>query len=105
MADNAHTVRGIDYKAVFPFVHLFRGFRLAVDPSKLALALAGLVLLYLGGRVLDAMWPESYRASHGEIEKAACAVGMQTMYENGLRQVLAGTTSLAEILRSIRLEG
>ena len=44
------------------------------------------------------------RASHGEIEKAACAAGMRTMYDNGLRQVLAGTTSLGEILRSVRLE-
>ena len=45
------------------------------------------------------------RAGHIEIEKAACAAGMQTMYENGLRLVLAGTTSLSEILRTIRLEG
>ena len=45
------------------------------------------------------------RASHGEIQNAACAAGMQTMYENGLHQVLAGITSLSEILRSIRLEG
>jgi general secretion pathway protein E len=45
------------------------------------------------------------RASHGEIEKAACAVGTTTMYQNGLRQVLAGTTSLGEILRTVRLEG
>jgi general secretion pathway protein E len=45
------------------------------------------------------------RAGHAEIEAAACASGMQSMVENGLRQVLAGTTSLAEILRSVRLEG
>ncbi|HKY18433.1 MAG TPA: type II secretion system ATPase GspE [Rhizomicrobium sp.] len=45
------------------------------------------------------------RASHTEIEKAACAAGTTTMYEAGLHQVLAGTTSLAEILRSVRLEG
>jgi general secretion pathway protein E len=44
------------------------------------------------------------RANHTEIQEAARAKGMQTMYENGLRQVVAGTTSLAEILRSIRLE-
>ena len=44
------------------------------------------------------------RASHGEIERAACAVGMRTMYEDGMRQVLAGVTSLGEILRSVRLE-
>ena len=45
------------------------------------------------------------RASHAEIERAACASGMKTMYENGLHQVLAGVTSLGEILRSLRMEG
>ncbi|HEX3487424.1 MAG TPA: ATPase, T2SS/T4P/T4SS family [Micropepsaceae bacterium] len=45
------------------------------------------------------------RAGHAEIHNAACASGMRSMYENGLRQVIAGTTSLSEILRSIRLEG
>lgn len=44
------------------------------------------------------------RADHGAIQSAACAAGMHTMYENGLLQVIAGTTSLAEILRSVRLE-
>ncbi|MBC7785789.1 MAG: hypothetical protein H7144_18330 [Burkholderiales bacterium] len=68
MADNAHTLRGIDYKAAFPFVHLFRGFRLAIDPSKLVLALGALLLLYLGGRALDAIWPNEHRAGTGEIE-------------------------------------
>jgi general secretion pathway protein E len=45
------------------------------------------------------------RASHTEIQEAARGAGMKTMYENGLSQVIAGTTSLAEILRSVRLEG
>jgi general secretion pathway protein E len=45
------------------------------------------------------------RADHGAIQNAASAAGMRTMYENGLAQVAAGTTSLAEILRSVRLEG
>ena len=44
------------------------------------------------------------RAGHAEIEKAACAAGMRTMFDNGLQQVLSGTTSLGEILRSVRLE-
>ena len=44
------------------------------------------------------------RASHTEIQEAARSAGMQGIYENGLRQVMAGTTSLAEILRSVRLE-
>jgi general secretion pathway protein E len=45
------------------------------------------------------------RAGHAEIQSAACSAGMQTIYENGLRHVISGTTSLAEILRSVRLEG
>jgi general secretion pathway protein E len=45
------------------------------------------------------------RAGHADIHNAACVSGMQSMYDNGLRQVIAGTTSLSEILRSIRLEG
>jgi general secretion pathway protein E len=44
------------------------------------------------------------QAGHGEIERAACAGGMRAMFEAGLSQVLAGTTSLGEILRSVRLE-
>ena len=56
MADqqpHSNVVRWIDYKATFPFVQLFRGFRLAIDPSKIALALSLLLLLYIGGRLLD----------------------------------------------------
>jgi general secretion pathway protein E len=44
------------------------------------------------------------RADHGAVQAAACEAGMQTMLENGLRQVVAGNTSLSEILRSIRFE-
>jgi general secretion pathway protein E len=45
------------------------------------------------------------RAGHADIQRAACSGGMQTMYENGMRHVIAGTTSLSEVLRSVRLEG
>jgi general secretion pathway protein E len=45
------------------------------------------------------------RASHADIQRAACAAGMQTMYENGMHHAVAGTTSLSEVLRSVRLEG
>ena len=44
------------------------------------------------------------RADHGAIQAAACAAGMRTMYDDALLQVIAGTTSLSEILRSVRLE-
>ena len=44
------------------------------------------------------------RAGHAEIQRAASTAGMVSMYEAGLRQVVAGTTSLSEILRTVRLE-
>jgi general secretion pathway protein E len=44
------------------------------------------------------------RAGHADIQRAACESGMRTMYANGLLHVIAGTTSLSEVLRSIRLE-
>jgi hypothetical protein len=63
------TIRKIDWKSVFPFIHLFRGFRLAIDPSKLVLALAALLMLYVGGRLLDAIWPSHSRAMNNEIRE------------------------------------
>lgn len=45
------------------------------------------------------------RADHSAIQAAACAAGMQTMYDNGMLHVAAGTTSLSEILQSVRLDG
>jgi hypothetical protein len=66
MADEAQTIRSINWREVFPFTHLFRAFRIAVHPSKLLLALAALLLVYLGGRVLDGVWPAKYSSPPGE---------------------------------------
>ena len=41
-------------------------------------------------------------ASSGEIQKQALAEGMMSMYDHGLRKVLAGTTTLEEVLRVTR---
>ena len=62
MADEAQTIRSINWREVFPFTHLFRAFRIAVHPSKLLLALAALLLVYAGGRILDAAWPDVHSA-------------------------------------------
>ena len=45
------------------------------------------------------------RADHNEIERAAVAAGMVTMFEAGLDAALAGTTTIEELVRSIRAEG
>lgn len=44
------------------------------------------------------------RADHTQIERAAVAAGMSTMFECGLRAALAGTTTIEEVVRSIRAE-
>ena len=44
-------------------------------------------------------------ADYSAIQGAACAAGMQTMYESGLACVAEGATSLGELLRTIRLDG
>jgi general secretion pathway protein E len=43
-------------------------------------------------------------ATSGEIRVAAIAEGMETMFENGLRKALAGTTTIEEVLRVTREE-
>src|SRR5688500_14531843 len=62
------SLRHIDWPAAFPFTNLFRGFRLAVHPSKLLLALAAVLLLYTGGRILDGVWMNRHQAFAGEAE-------------------------------------
>ena len=79
MADDAQTqtIRSVNWRDVFPFTHLFRAFRIAVHPSKLLLALAALLLIYLGGRVLDAAWPDAYKVSPSELQNSLLAIDTQ----------------------------
>jgi general secretion pathway protein E len=45
------------------------------------------------------------RAETAEIERAAVAGGMIPMFDAGLDAALAGTTTVEEVVRSIRAEG
>jgi hypothetical protein len=65
--DASVTVRQIDWRSTFPFTLIFRSFRVAIHPSKLVLALLALLLIYLGGSLLDTIWPEAYRATLSEV--------------------------------------
>ena len=55
--DSSNPNRGIDWRQVMSFTLLFKSFRVAAHPSKIILALTLLLLLYAGGRALDAVWP------------------------------------------------
>jgi len=66
MADDGVTLREINWREAFGFTNLFRGFRIAVHPSKLVLALIALACLWCGGLVLDVVWPRSYQVTPQE---------------------------------------
>jgi len=44
-----------------PFVKIFQGFRLAIQPGKLILALSAIVILFAAGGILDMFTPQSDR--------------------------------------------
>jgi len=56
MAEQPTELRRINWSECFSFTQIFRTFRMAIHPSKLGLALAGLVLMALWGWILDAVW-------------------------------------------------
>lgn len=59
------TVNAINWPNAFDFVNVFRGFRLAINPAKLGLALLAILLIYSAGRLFDFAWgPQVYK---GEI--------------------------------------
>jgi hypothetical protein len=66
MADEAQTIRSINWREVFPFTHIFKAFRVAVHPSKLVLALAALLLIYTGGRALDGIWHRNHLVAYSD---------------------------------------
>jgi hypothetical protein len=55
-------VAGIRWPSAFEFTYLFRGFRMAMDPNKLVIALLAIVAIYTGGRFFDGVWgPRVYK--------------------------------------------
>jgi hypothetical protein len=67
MADEAQTIRSINWREVFPFTNLFKAFRVAIHPSKLVLALAALLLIYFGGRILDGLWVDKHLVQPSDV--------------------------------------
>ncbi len=62
MANGELELRNIVWGDVFPFLRLFRTFKLAIRPTRLLLGLAAVVAVCVVGWVLDGIW---LRAGHG----------------------------------------
>jgi hypothetical protein len=89
MADESFVLRGISWREVFPFTHLFRAFRIAIHPSKLVLALVCLLLIYGGGRFLDGIWPDKYDAVHSNVTIRDQETISLRLFHDGLRPSVA----------------
>ena len=60
-------VAAVNWSSVLEFTQLFRGFRLAINPAKVLLALLAILLIYTAGRGFDFAWgPQVY---DGELEQ------------------------------------
>lgn len=56
MAEEKVELRSLDWRHLFPWTEIFRGFQIALDPKKLILAAAGMLLMALGWWVLAALF-------------------------------------------------
>lgn len=99
MAEGAHRVRveTVDWESLLPWLALFRSFRMAFAPAQLFLALLLVVLLYLSGLMLDAIWgPRAYPdevdhyAAQSGADFHAWREGRDQVLTNRLKGLLAG---------------
>src|SRR5258706_4474063 len=79
MADEAVTVREINWREAFPFTHLFRAFRIAIHPSKLIIALVALGSLWCGGLILALLWPQKSQVTPADRAALVYAPGAGRM--------------------------
>lgn len=103
MADGVQRV-GVDevqWSGVLAWTRLFRTFRMAIQPSRLLLALLFVILCFLGGKVLDFMWGPSVYT--GEIARYNLSAGQDfDTWRNLQGEQIA--TSLSRHLRGKGLE-
>ena len=93
MPDEAVSLRDINWRETFPFTHLFRAFRIAVHPSKLILALVALGCLWVGGLILDGIWPNSHEVTG--VQRADLEAGQAfPLAARHARNALAEPTSM-----------
>lgn len=85
----------IPYKTIFPWLHLFRVFRLAVDFQKILLASAALLLLLLGNQLFDKL-PFAPPLQPGTTQQLQQNILFPPQSSLHLLQPLAGSNLLTE---------
>lgn len=99
MLDLSVQLEGIQYRRVFPWLQLTRAFWIAVDPRKLLLSAAGLLLIVGGARVCESL-PFAQRSDAGD---AVSPVVQPWPWQESLEYDLwHGTDALAELQAGLR---
>lgn len=83
------TVAAVKWTGVLEFAHLFRTFRLAINPGRLIIALLAIMAIYLSGRLFDLAWGPL--VAPGEI----------TMYQTLPREMRRVANDAAAVNRSV----
>lgn len=105
--DEGQVLRGISWRECFPFVHIFRAFRIAIHPSKLMLGLVAILLLYAGGRFLDWAWSVDSSAVPNEIPACYLRENQKQSFEDcrkGIREPLVKEAAEAVFALDQRIE-
>lgn len=73
MAEEKIEQREINFRQLFPWTELFRGFQIALDPKKLILAAAGIVVMSCGwwvlAQIFDRKAPDPLKYSQAEYQR------------------------------------
>jgi len=69
MADNRQELRSVNWNEIFSFSHIFKSFRMAIHLSKLSLALAAIIVIFLTGWVMDRIW--SAAGAYVQVDRTA----------------------------------
>ena len=65
MADDRNEIRHVNWAELFTFTQIFKGFRLAIAPGKMALAFVAVALTWLAAMGLQSVW--KLDATHGYV--------------------------------------
>ena len=107
-------VTSVQWDRVLEFTHLFRGFRLAINPAKITIALLAIAMIYAAGRFFDVCWGpqvyvgeiESFQNDRPEVfrDQRAQQVDSRNMsiYTLLLRANSNGTTPMAEGIKDLQ---
>lgn len=104
MSDEQHELRRVNWKELFPWTNIFKSFRMAIQPSKLALAAATVILVALLGWAMDRVSYGIFGTTVAESEIPQYAAGSPAAFRAFREGFEQGRVGAAEGLWADSLE-